>query len=566
MATTPTPTSSPTPSPQHNQDFKQLLDGAQQAVEEFNSQTGRSKQSLYQLLERTYQFKKQAEGDPAGFKAFAKEVYAKKEIKGLGNKPINKAYSVILWMAFGKEGNKTDISRYSTALKGLEHSKPSIAENPNNVAAEIAASGGVEELVKAARLASHTTSNRPSLTLKDHEDAVLRNFPTHTFQYPGQTGFKLALIHIGDDGTAKILDERPKEEMEDAIEKASKDRYPRLAPIPYIGAKHRQLRVLDPFFPTEISEYREPFVGGGSVFLFLKKHHGNRIGKYWINDKAGDVYRYWLQIQADPAALIKRVRKSIADAGGELEKASAIMKDLYPKRENTDRLKAASAFMLTKLWAYSNKDSAGYVNETKLKTNYDRLFDHIQRVVHPMLDGVTITNLDYTDLLSAPSEDKKTLIFLDPPYDDQESLYRAFLGERTKGATSEIQKEEWKKAHWGLARAIRGCRHRWIMTHSDTKFFRSRAVFNALSERFGFEFHQHNVFSSLSNIDRPEVITSNFKPGEMTLEESVIARIEAYEAQYVDDEMPDDWDVVNDELGVTQEEAEAALSGRIPEE
>ena len=555
MATTPTPTSAPTPSPQHNQDFKQLLDVAQQAVDEFNSQTGRSKQSLYQLLERTYQFKKQAELDPAGFKSFAKTVYDEKKIKGLGNKPFNKAYSVILWMAFGPDAKKADISRYSTALKGLEHLKPSIAQNPNTVAAEISSAGGVEELVKAARLANSTTSNRPSLTLKDHEEAVLRNFPTHTFQYPGQKGFKLALIHVGDDGTAKILDERPKEEMDDAIEKASKDRYPRLAPIPYIGAKHRQLRVLDPFFPTEISEYREPFVGGGSVFLFLKQHYGNRIGKYWINDKAGDVYRYWLQIQAEPSALVKRVKEHIAEVDGDLERANLKMRELYDQRTSTVRIKAATAFMLTKLWAYSNKD-AGSVIESKLKLNFNPLFDHIQRVVHPMLDGVTITNFNYTELLSAPSEEKKTLIFLDPPYDDQERLYRVFMGERTQGATPEQQKEEWGKAHWGLSVAIRDCRHRWIMTHSDTKFFRSRAVFHALSERFGFKYHEHRVFSSMANTDRPEVITCNFKPGEMTIEESVIARIEAYHAEHVvDNEMPVDWDVVNAELGVSQEEA-----------
>lgn len=296
MATTPTPTSSPTPSPQHNQDFKQLLDGAQQAVEEFNSQTGRSKESLYQLLERTYQFKKQAEADPVGFRDFAKTVYDSKGFTGLGLKPINKAYTVILKMAFGNEDNKSDVSRYATALKRLEEKTPSIAQNPNTVAIEIQKAGGVEVLVKDARLAKAAAAGQPVLSLDDHKKTVLRNHPTHTFDCTDPPGFKLALIHVGDDGVAKILDERPEEERDAAIKKASEDRYrTRLTPIPYIGGKHSQLRVLDQFFPVDMTEYREPFLGGGAVFLFIKKHYGNQIKKYWINDKAGDVFRFWSQ-------------------------------------------------------------------------------------------------------------------------------------------------------------------------------------------------------------------------------------------------------------------------------
>ena len=53
------------------------------------------------------------------------------------------------------------------------------------------------------------------------------------------------------------------------------------SPLRYSGGKSRVVKIIAPLIP-EFDEYREPFVGGGSVFVYLKQKYPNK--KYWIND------------------------------------------------------------------------------------------------------------------------------------------------------------------------------------------------------------------------------------------------------------------------------------------
>ena len=45
----------------------------------------------------------------------------------------------------------------------------------------------------------------------------------------------------------------------------------------------------------DFSEYREPFVGGGSVFLALKQQFPN--AKYWINDRNEELCCFWKNVR-----------------------------------------------------------------------------------------------------------------------------------------------------------------------------------------------------------------------------------------------------------------------------
>ena len=52
----------------------------------------------------------------------------------------------------------------------------------------------------------------------------------------------------------------------------------------YPGGKSRALTKLNPFIPdlSAYDEYREPFLGGGSVALFITKRYPHI--KVWVND------------------------------------------------------------------------------------------------------------------------------------------------------------------------------------------------------------------------------------------------------------------------------------------
>ena len=59
-------------------------------------------------------------------------------------------------------------------------------------------------------------------------------------------------------------------------------------PLRYPGGKSRAINFLCQHFPERISSYREPFVGGGSVFI------AKDITKYnWINDLDSDLYSFY---------------------------------------------------------------------------------------------------------------------------------------------------------------------------------------------------------------------------------------------------------------------------------
>ena len=61
-----------------------------------------------------------------------------------------------------------------------------------------------------------------------------------------------------------------------------------VSPLRYPGGKSRVALRLLPFLPEDHAEYREPFVGGGAIFLRKPKAQKN-----WINDLHPGLYAFW---------------------------------------------------------------------------------------------------------------------------------------------------------------------------------------------------------------------------------------------------------------------------------
>jgi site-specific DNA-adenine methylase len=60
------------------------------------------------------------------------------------------------------------------------------------------------------------------------------------------------------------------------------------------------------FVPPDFREYREPFVGGGSMALHLKQHFPK--ASYWMNDLNFDLYCFWKHAQSQNAQLVREVQ------------------------------------------------------------------------------------------------------------------------------------------------------------------------------------------------------------------------------------------------------------------
>jgi DNA adenine methylase len=76
------------------------------------------------------------------------------------------------------------------------------------------------------------------------------------------------------------------------------------SPLRYPGGKSRAAETIAKLIP-DFDEFREPFLGGGSVFVYLKQRYPNKT--YWINDLYLELFKFWEMAQKDVNALIEQI-------------------------------------------------------------------------------------------------------------------------------------------------------------------------------------------------------------------------------------------------------------------
>src|SRR5262249_42070012 len=69
------------------------------------------------------------------------------------------------------------------------------------------------------------------------------------------------------------------------------------SPLRYPGGKQKAIGQIAGMFPAKAAEYREPMVGGGSVFFHARSI--NFAKDYWINDRFRELTTFWRAVQ-DP--------------------------------------------------------------------------------------------------------------------------------------------------------------------------------------------------------------------------------------------------------------------------
>jgi DNA adenine methylase len=238
------------------------------------------------------------------------------------------------------------------------------------------------------------------------------------------------------------------------------------SPLRYPGGKSKAIDKIVPHIPLNIGEYREPFVGGGSVCLAVKHLFGSRIQKYWINDLNFDLYCFWLYAKTEIEALVDQVEsiKQKYTDGRELFKYFTC-EDL--KLSEFDR--AVRFFVLNRITFSGTVDSGGYSQQAFERRFTESSIDRLQKLsVH--LSSIQITNNDYESLLTQEGED--VFIFLDPPY---------FSATKSKlyGVKGNLHTAF---DHERFAKNMRQCQHKWLITYDDSPQIRSLFAFANITE------------------------------------------------------------------------------------
>ncbi|MDW8106682.1 MAG: DNA adenine methylase [Armatimonadota bacterium] len=225
------------------------------------------------------------------------------------------------------------------------------------------------------------------------------------------------------------------------------------SPLRFPGGKSRAVQRILPLVP-EFEEYREPMVGGGSVFLALRQRFPNR--RFWINDINYELYCFWKVLQERPDELVDAVYHVRART----RDGRALFCELLARYGEGDEFeRAVRFFVLNRITFSGTVDSGGY-SEQAFRGRFTVSAIERLRQVAPLLKGVHITCDDYEPVLRADGEG--VFIFLDPPY------YSA-TDSRLYGKRGELHLSF---DHHRLARLLRETRHRWLLTYDDSSFIR----------------------------------------------------------------------------------------------
>ena len=237
------------------------------------------------------------------------------------------------------------------------------------------------------------------------------------------------------------------------------------SPLRYPGGKSRAVQLMKFLLPPEFNEYREPFVGGGSFFIYLRQREPKL--KIWINDLNPELFYFWKYAQIDSEKLareILKVKKERLNGQELFDELLGVKKDTLIEFERAVRF-----FVLNRITFSGVVESGGY---SKLAFESRFTESSIERLskLGRILEGVKITHLDYRELLS--NGDRKVFTFLDPPY--FKATKSKLYGKNGVLHTSFNHDE--------FAHEMKKCNHSWLITYDDSPEIRENFSFAKIYE------------------------------------------------------------------------------------
>ena len=189
-------------------------------------------------------------------------------------------------------------------------------------------------------------------------------------------------------------------------------------PLRYPGGKSRAVGKIKNFFPnlSNCKEYREPFLGGGSVALHISIAFPHL--NIWVNDLYEPLTNFWqiLQRQGDEiASKLKDIKANTSDCRGLFEDSKSILQD----RGSTPVERAIAFYIVNKCSFSGLTESSSFSRQASIQNFSMRGINKLPQYSR-IIQRWTITNDNYeillTDLVNA-------FVYLDPPYEIDSNLY-----------------------------------------------------------------------------------------------------------------------------------------------
>ncbi|WP_341524581.1 DNA adenine methylase [Nostoc sp. UHCC 0302] len=251
------------------------------------------------------------------------------------------------------------------------------------------------------------------------------------------------------------------------------------SPLRYPGGKSKAITQIAEYLPESFSEFREPFVGGGSVFIYLKQKFPDL--KIWINDLNRELFLFWKFAQSDLVRLVSEIRSiKYKYTDGKLLFSELTSVDI---NSLSDFERAVRFFVLNRITFSGTVESGGFSNEAFHKRFTDTSIDRLEKLEYILSGNIKITNLDYSHLLNTDAKD--VFIFLDPPY---------FSATKSKlyGRNGDLHTYF---DHQRFPELLKHCDHLWLITYDNSPQIRENFKLVNISEwelQYGMNNYKQN--------------------------------------------------------------------------
>ena len=192
-------------------------------------------------------------------------------------------------------------------------------------------------------------------------------------------------------------------------------------PLRYPGGKSRAIKKMAQFLPDmgKYKEYREPFLGGGSVALYITQTYPHL--EIWVNDLYVPLVNFWQQLQDEEDEITTRLR-TFKTAYPTPEKAKELFlesKELVNDARASLVTRAVSFYIVNKC-SFSGLTESSSFSKQASDSNFSLRGIEKLPEYSEIIQNWVITNLTYERMTC---DEKDVFTYLDPPYEIKSSLY-----------------------------------------------------------------------------------------------------------------------------------------------
>ena len=195
-------------------------------------------------------------------------------------------------------------------------------------------------------------------------------------------------------------------------------------PLRYPGGKSKALLKLAKQFPDmdAISEIVDPFLGGGSLMIYLTKTYPDK--PIVVSDIFMELVNFWKILQKDGLRLYVTLR-NLKDSYPDPETARTLFdnqKSFLHSKESRDEFSQAVAFYVVNKCSFSGLISSSFSKQASVSNFSVNCIDSLPYYSR-LIRSWTIQHADYRKTVLDTQRTYASFVYLDPPYAISSNLY-----------------------------------------------------------------------------------------------------------------------------------------------